>query len=661
MLVDSWEAGFQNWTDRLPAEFETRRGYSLLPWLPALTGETLGSTRESEAVLYDFRHTIADLIRENYYEALGTLLHERGVELHAEVIYGGGGYPPLDVLRSTKPVDLPMFEYWTSTDADARLSYTPVDGPELNLPFCAAAGYGKPLVGSEAYTGYAHYSESPGELAPFGDRAFAAGLNRMILHSSVHQPTEDRPGMTLGKYGSHFNRHNPHWPHAGAWLAYQARVQAALDDGAAQFDVLYYLGDQLPQSFTRNASTTLPAGYAVTAVNADILNERVSVADGRLRLNGEGEAALLSLPPQPFLGLASLRRIEALVREGAHVYGPKPRHPLSLADTRAAADFRELADRVWGDVDGEAVFTRTHGQGRVSWGRPIGEVLAATVPPQFSASPVGEKEFLFLHRRAADEDVFFVFNQQDRVLERELSFRVAGKPVQVRDPETGRATRPAATRQDGPLTRFTWRFAPRQALLFVFRPGAPGPEVAIANDATPQPVAVSGLRGTLELRAPGEGARPPVEIGELRSLAESSDPQRRYFSGEATYRLRFAAADAAAGPGETLLLDVGDFGDIAEVALNGQPLGTLWRPGTPLDVTRVMRPGENQLVVTVANAWRNRLIGDLVRYGEIRSVRTSAPIKERLSATTPLKKSGLIGPIRVLRLPAPAAPPGARP
>jgi hypothetical protein len=172
---------------------------------------------------------------------------------------------------------------------------------------------------------------------------------------------------------------------------------------------------------------------------------------------------------------------------------------------------------------------------------------------------------------------------------------------------------------------------------------------------------VSGLRGTLELRAPGEGARPPVEIGELRSLAESSDPRRRYFSGEATYRLRFAAGDAAAGPGETLLLDVGDFGDIAEVALNGQPLGTLWRPGTPLDVTRVMRPGENQLVVTVANAWRNRLIGDLVRYGEIRSVRTSAPIKERLSATTPLKKSGLIGPIRVLRLPAPAATPGARP
>ena len=44
-------------------------------------------------------------------------------------------------------------------------------------------------------------------------------------------------------------------------------------------------------------------------------------------------------------------------REGAHVYGPKPRHPLSLADTRAAAAFRELAERVWGEVDGRAAFT----------------------------------------------------------------------------------------------------------------------------------------------------------------------------------------------------------------------------------------------------------------------------------------------------------------
>ena len=305
--------------------------------------------RESEAALYDFRRTIADLIRESYYERLATLCHERQLELHAEVIYGAASYPPLDVLRSTQRVDLPMFEFWAGANRDALVEYTPADAPELNLPACAAAGYGKPLLAAEAYTGFAHYSESPADLKPFGDRAFCSGINRMILHSSVHQPTEDKPGMTLGQFASHFNRNNLYWPRASAWMTYQARIQWLLGQGTPVFDVLYYLGDQLPQYFVRNASTTLPFGYALTAVNADILAERVAVQpDGRLRLNGVSDSALLSLPPQPHMTLETLKRLETLVRAGAHVYGPKPLHTLSMADTRQRAAFEALADRLWG-------------------------------------------------------------------------------------------------------------------------------------------------------------------------------------------------------------------------------------------------------------------------------------------------------------------------
>ncbi|MBR4740042.1 MAG: hypothetical protein IK074_02630, partial [Bacteroidales bacterium] len=38
MLNDSWEAGCANWTLSLPEEFKARRGYDLLPWMPALAG-----------------------------------------------------------------------------------------------------------------------------------------------------------------------------------------------------------------------------------------------------------------------------------------------------------------------------------------------------------------------------------------------------------------------------------------------------------------------------------------------------------------------------------------------------------------------------------------------------------------------------------------------
>lgn len=38
MLSDSYEAGPQNWTEDLPAQFTRRRGYDPRPWLPTLTG-----------------------------------------------------------------------------------------------------------------------------------------------------------------------------------------------------------------------------------------------------------------------------------------------------------------------------------------------------------------------------------------------------------------------------------------------------------------------------------------------------------------------------------------------------------------------------------------------------------------------------------------------
>lgn len=178
ILIDSWECAYQNWTAGFPSEFEKRRGYSLIPYLPVLSGEIVTSPEVSEAVLFDFRKTIAELIEQNYYERFSDLCHKEKVEMHAEVIYGSAQYPPLDILKSTRCVDLPMYEFWSSTDKDMFVTYKPQSGPELNMPSCAVIGYNKPALGSEAYTGYAHYSESPYELKPFGDRLFVRESTR---------------------------------------------------------------------------------------------------------------------------------------------------------------------------------------------------------------------------------------------------------------------------------------------------------------------------------------------------------------------------------------------------------------------------------------------------------------------------------------------------
>jgi hypothetical protein len=128
------------------------------------------------------------------------------------------------------------------------------------------------------------------------------------------------------------------------------------------------------------------------------------------------------------------------------------------------------------------------------------------------------------------------------------------------------------------------------------------------------------------------------------------DPAVRYFSGEATYRLRFSVSGLPAAATDEFRLELGDFESVAEVTLNGRSRGQAWRPRQSFDVTGLLRAG-NELVVTVANVYRNRLIGDMAQYGEVRNLRTSSPIADFLSADKPLKKTGLIGPIRVTRAP----------
>jgi len=275
-----------------------------------------------------------------------------------------------------------MFEFWSSTDDQRNLSYTPATGVELNMPSCAAIGYDKPVMASEAYTGMAHYSETPAGLKPFGDKAFCAGINQMILHSYVHQPTDNKPGMTLGQFGSHFNRNNSTWPFISGWLTYQSRIQDVLQQGVASHDVLYYLGDQLPQYLSYNQSNNLPFGYMFNSCNLDILKNRIKVTDRKMILNGKVAYSLLSLSPHATLNLETLNRIEELVKEGVIVFAPRPLQMLSLSDIKNNKKaFTDLVDKLWGKIDGNSITSNSYGKGKIYWGVPIAEVLTSRKHP----------------------------------------------------------------------------------------------------------------------------------------------------------------------------------------------------------------------------------------------------------------------------------------
>jgi hypothetical protein len=617
------------------------------------------------------------------------------------VIYGNANYPPLDILKATRCVDLPMYEFWTGTDDHCLLRYTPSKGPEFNMPSCAAAGYGKSATASEAYTGMAHYSESFRDLKPFGDRAFCSGINRMILHSNVHQPLNLKPGMTLGQFGSHFNRNNGPWLFASEWLTYQSRIQYCLQQGEVSADVLYYLGDQLPQYFVRNRSNDVPAGYRVNACNFDILKNRVRTVNGKLRLNGAADYSMLSLPEFPFMDFETLKLIESMVKQGVSVYGPKPEQALSLADAKDRHDaFIAMADRVWGKVDGKTVFENTYGRGRVFWGIPIGEALKKIgLAPDFATNREENEAFQFIHKNVNGEDVYFVANQNNRVLTRECLFRAGDKVPEIWNPETGSIERPAVFRLENGSVRIPVSFKPYQALLFVFRrqPSAdfvvtvlkdrrrifpategevvPVPEVLAGPDGLtcvpdqpgyydfvtrsgktvscgltpPERMEIADFSGTIRFESSNGAEIAPLAISRLKSLTDSGNPDIRYFAGNATYSIRFAVPEGFASGRDSVLLDVGDFEAAGEVTLNGKPLGRIWNPGTELNVTGLLKT-VNELTVTISTVSRNRFIGDFIQYGGVKDLWTSSPIGDFLNKRSPLKPSGLMGPLKLIKV-----------
>ncbi len=59
-----------------------------------------------------------------------------------------------------------------------------------------------------------------------------------------------------------------------------------------------------------------------------------------------------------------------------------------------------------------------------------------------------------------------------------------------------------------------------------------------------------------------------------------------------------------------LTLDLGRVAIIAEVWLNGNYCGNLWKTPYSADISKFAKAGENTLKIEITNTWTNRLIGD---------------------------------------------------
>ncbi|MDA3821313.1 MAG: glycosyl hydrolase [Bacteroidales bacterium] len=648
LLIDSWECFFQNWSKDFPDEFNKRRGYDLTNWIPVLCGETVENTKLSEAFLHDFNKTIADLIDEKYFKHFRELCHENNLEMHAEIIYGDdGSYPPLDILKSNNYPDMPMTEFWSNPDRNQFPEYQPTVRPKVGFPTFAALACNKQIIGSEAYTGFAHYSESPFDLKPFGDAAFCSGINQMILHSYVHQPTDDKPGMTLMKFGAHFNRNNPWWEFARGWMDYQARIQYVLQKGEPVVDIIFYVGDQLPEYFSKSIVNDLPYGFQASACNLNMLNNAV-VNDGQLSFGGKQHFPILTLPKTTRMEFATLTRIAELVNDGALVYGPKPLEMLSVPEIREkSGEFKKLADELWGSSS-----ENNYGKGKVISGKAFKEVLAQLeLRPDFSTDVGDPKELMFIHKKMDDAEVYFVFNQQEETLSRDIVFRVKNKTPEIWDAELGTTSATNNYSQDENGLKIPVTFKPYESKFFVFREKKSSKKDGKTLDKTLETenyVDLKSYKAKLEFFPISNETIMPLEITELKSLSEFDDPAIQYFAGKVKYTIEFNSPEGFENNSNSLSINLGEMDATAEVRLNGEFLKYAWIPNSNIPISGLLKEG-NILEIQMATVCRNRFIGDLIHHGEVKSLSTTSPITTILTPEMPLKPSGLMGPLKLIQ------------
>ncbi len=457
-LIDSYEVGGQNWTPEFRAEFKKRRGYDPLPFLPVISGRVVDSGEVSERFLWDFRRTIADLFADNYYSYFAELCHKNGMKASEEPYDG-----PYECLLSGRDADIPMGEFWVGGG----------ESSSCKLAASVAHIYGRPIVGAESFTAepsVGRWLNHPGSLKAVGDLMYTVGINRYIIHRYAHQPWLDKfPGMTMGQWGTHFERTTTWWNQGSAWVQYLTRCQFLLQQGLFVADVCNFAGDAAPNDAPFNLALKAK-GYDSDACNADVLLNRMSVKDGRLTLPDGMSYGVLTLPDTPFMTPRTLARLRELVQQGATIIGPRPSRSPSLSDyPKCDAEVARLAGELWGDAEGDSVKEHPFGKGRVVCGETPEHVLAAAgLAPDCQFSGTAGK-MSWIHRAVDGASLYFVSNQMPRSQEIECTFRVAGKEPELWHADTGRIeAAPVWSEHDGRIT-IPIRFEQSGSVFVVFR------------------------------------------------------------------------------------------------------------------------------------------------------------------------------------------------
>ncbi len=657
VFMDSYEAGAQTWTPKFREKFINKRGYdplpwlvtfgenelrksgnSGLPWIPTTGKIVIESIEKTNRFRADLVQTIEDLYLEENCTAQTKLVHQFP-NLKFELQPYNSTY---NFIAGGRKADYVGCEFWHSNKVYGWWT--------IGLAASASHIKGQQVVPVEAFTtepSRAKWNFTPIDLKAEGDLAFAKGANSFEVHVMAHQPWADnvKPGMVSNPWGVHLTRHNTWWNQCKPWVSYLTRSQYLLRQGTFVGDICY-LYPRWQKGFTT------PEGYRGDAIDENSIIELMSVENGELVLPSGMHYKALVLTPNSQMTPVLAEKIKQLVADGAVVIGPKPESSPSMTDYPACDQkVKAIGDLLWGKSDSLNIKENRYKKGKVVWGKVVEEVLQEMqITKDFEVKELVDKDDVaWIHRRTDEADIYFVSNQKNQGVNYNCLFRIQGKVPEIWNAETGFKSDAILWKEEGGRTSVLLNLKPLESVFVVFSRSSVGDDPIVslgANTGSTVRLQADGsqlylysdtkgsfeitkqsnkkytakvgrvsqsiaVTGSWEVAFPNNwGAPSKIVLPELISLSNHADSGVKYFSGTATYTKNVTISANMIGKDKRLKLDLGDVKNIAEVSINNNAVGLLWKAPFVLDITDFVKAGENRIEIKVTNTWANRMIGD---------------------------------------------------
>ncbi|RKD88304.1 glycosyl hydrolase [Mangrovibacterium diazotrophicum] len=652
LYLASYEATGNVWTPSLPAKFTEVNDYELTSYLPALFDANLFDDQQTQQFLADFKRTLSELMISNFYREAKKIANAHGLEINSEA--GGPGLPlhnvPVDPLKALGALDRPRGEFWINHN---RLNADGIDILRVVKEVSAASHiYGRPVVEEEAFTTFQHWQEAPADMKPLADQAFCEGMNRVVVHGFTHNPEgSGLPGIVYHA-GTHYNDKRVWWPMVRPFNDYLARLSYLFQQTEFCADVLYYYGDEIPNyGGHKNSRFTAGAGYDYEIVNTDVLLQ-ATTEKGEILLPTGSKFKLLVLQDSPSMNPQVLQKLSDLVDKGAVVLGEKPMAIANLKGKSPTKSDYQLRDKLWDQSRKPSVLERSSRADLTDIYASIG------LAPDFSYAGQSMGELDFIHYQKGDLAFYFIRNTSNQWVSKRCSFRNGTGTPELWNPLNGEIEPVTDYLVEAGKTTVPIDLAPFASSLVVFKPGngAKSSDAKILSSNHSENIRRIEIEGAWQLFLTDtcEGTD-WIVWPKLKSWTSSDVDSIKYYSGIATYRKVFQhdinSINIADGK---IYLDLGKVEKIADVWLNGVHLGISWTAPYQFDISEVLKAGDNELIVKVANTWSNRLTGDALSGRQTTSTNIEATHVKGLNkiyipwAEVPLLDSGLTSPVSLL-------------